>query len=506
MDLNLDNYTSNELLNLFQLPTTDAVVSANNLQNALLSKIEKIKQINGEDISVSKENIIEFYTRGYFKIINDINIMPDTNGNKGIKDIKNTTDTKNAYISEMNLLNMNEIQERKEYRDAYNKNSGNVYETSYDNPNQASINIQSKMLPKIPNTHTLQESNNFVTKHEDYNPVSTFNSNLKAGIINPLVRKSMKKNINVNTRFRNNYFTTISTNFTMDLPFTIKKVISMRLINIELPSTIYNISSKLGSNYFKIDISNNGDWANIIIKDGIYTSKTITHEIQEIFDNSNLDITISYNEITSKIDISHNKGDDFIVDFNYDTALFGENIISSNIDKNQLTLGWILGFRGDKNRVVTNKLKANPEYCKEKMKMENCTIQKMRNIYCETNSVKDYMNFIYHSDNHYVGECTLNENINRYYLLSINDFQNNNGELIISPFKEQTLANNNILAKIVTSNINNNVNISYPERIYFGPTNISKFQIVLYDEFSRIVDVNNSDYSFTIELETLYDL
>ena len=39
----------------------------------------------------------------------------------------------------------------------------------------------------------------------------------------------------------------------------------------------------------------------------------------------------------------------------------------------------------------------------------------------------------------------------RYFLLSINDYQNNHSEVIISPFKDQTLASNNIMAKIKTS-------------------------------------------------------
>ena len=28
----------------------------------------------------------------------------------------------------------------------------------------------------------------------------------------------------------------------------------------------------------------------------------------------------------------------------------------------------------------------------------------------------------------------------------------------------------------------------------------------IYDEFGRIVDINNADYSFTLELEVIYDL
>jgi len=31
-------------------------------------------------------------------------------------------------------------------------------------------------------------------------------------------------------------------------------------------------------------------------------------------------------------------------------------------------------------------------------------------------------------------------------------------------------------------------------------------EIKIYDEFGRIVDINNADYSLTLELEIVYDL
>ena len=43
-------------------------------------------------------------------------------------------------------------------------------------------------------------------------------------------------------------------------------------------------------------------------------------------------------------------------------------------------------------------------------------------------------------------------------------------------------------------------------RIYFGPTSINRLHIKLLDEFGRIVDLNNGDFSFSLELEILYDL
>jgi hypothetical protein len=41
-------------------------------------------------------------------------------------------------------------------------------------------------------------------------------------------------------------------------------------------------------------------------------------------------------------------------------------------------------------------------------------------------------------------------------------------------------------------------------RYYFGPVNITKLQIKLVDEFSRLVDLNYSDFSFTLRMTTIY--
>ncbi len=43
------------------------------------------------------------------------------------------------------------------------------------------------------------------------------------------------------------------------------------------------------------------------------------------------------------------------------------------------------------------------------------------------------------------------------------------------------------------------------KRAYFGPVNIKKLHIKLLDELGRTVDLNNNDFSFSIQLEQLYD-
>ena len=99
----------------------------------------------------------------------------------------------------------------------------------------------------------------------------------------------------------------------------------------------------------------------------------------------------------------------------------------------------------------------------------------------------------------------------RYFLVSINDYNRNHGSTIISPFKEDMLADNNIVAKIPYKGIPFSFNIKnsccrYIKREYFGPVNLNRFEIKIYDEYGRIVDINNIDYSLSFELEILYNL
>ena len=60
--------------------------------------------------------------------------------------------------------------------------------------------------------------------------------------------RTITQDMSVDTRFRPNYYTTLSTNFTVDLPEIQRKVISMRISAIEMPMTYYSISESNGNN------------------------------------------------------------------------------------------------------------------------------------------------------------------------------------------------------------------------------------------------------------------
>ncbi len=43
------------------------------------------------------------------------------------------------------------------------------------------------------------------------------------------------------------------------------------------------------------------------------------------------------------------------------------------------------------------------------------------------------------------------------------------------------------------------------DRFYHGPVDIKKLRVTILDEYGRVVDLNNMDWSFTLNLDVLYN-
>jgi hypothetical protein len=98
----------------------------------------------------------------------------------------------------------------------------------------------------------------------------------------------------------------------------------------------------------------------------------------------------------------------------------------------------------------------------------------------------------------------------KYIYLCLNDYQYNNNITNIIGF-DKSIMNENILAKIPIVNgklsivIDDNNNPLIKTRKYNGPVNITKIHLKIFDKFGNIIDLNNMDFSFTLELEVLYE-
>lgn len=449
MDLDLDNYSLPELITILQVPKKNINITV--LQQCLYDKMSQIQNIETEELPEKKENLIEFYTKAMFKLLKNIQSL-------------NVTEKDSTII-----------------RDFENTNIGNTFEVA-TKPEEF-INVREKLLPQLQNGPTVQENSTFVTKHNDLPAVNTFNSNLKYGDVNPLTRKSFKKILNINTKFRNNYTTTISTNFSIELPSAVRKVVSMKLVDTQFPEMVYTVSNKLGSNSFTVDTGLAGGTYIIDISNGSYNHVTIVDTINAHPSMVLNNVELSYDENNGLMTFTQLGGTDMSLNFNYVEGICPQ--LPSNIYKDQLTLGWLLGFRGNYLKPINSTFSS----------------------FAYHNLVKDQRNIsnVYSGASSYTGESLFDPHGSRYFFVSINDYQNNHNSNFISPFQYQTVSDNNIIAKISTDCCKSCC-AEQPERIYFGPTDITKLEIKIYDEFGRIVDINNADYSFTLELELVYDL
>jgi hypothetical protein len=84
--------------------------------------------------------------------------------------------------------------------------------------------------------------------------VNTFSSEYYEGTLNPLTTRTIKKCLNIDSRFRENFYNTQSSDFTIQLPLKLNKVVSMQLSAFEIPISFYGISKSSGNSHIWIGI------------------------------------------------------------------------------------------------------------------------------------------------------------------------------------------------------------------------------------------------------------
>lgn len=413
-DLNIDNYTRDELIEMFDLP----------------SKFDK--------------NIVDIKeTKLRDNIVNNTQITKET---------KNQTITFLTKAKNIILDNDNSLQ-RQYNRDSALHKLENFYNSSYE--------LKSSKL---------DDSEEHMVQLRDNKPyLSSFPSEFFPGVINPIKKRTIRKNLNVDTKFRDNYYTTPSTNFNLQLPINIDNVLQMQLSAIELPTSYYVVSKQYNNNYFTITVNSS---TNIItIPDGNYTQTTIMDIINAQLTNAGAPfswvsfiINLTNTETGSAQTMVGPNGSGAVteIELNFQNDKMGNEDRGTPLP---LKFGWYLGFR----------------------------------------------NGLYVGNVNYVSEGIVNLTGPRYLYLVIDEFNNSVNNNFYSVFNSSVL-NKNILARISvqanTFNIleQNNLNIVTTPREYFGPVNINAMNIQLLDEYGRIVDLNNMDFSFCLTLITVYDL
>jgi hypothetical protein len=317
---------------------------------------------------------------------------------------------------------------------------------------------KSKIIP-AGSTYIIDNGKPSVTN----NVTQVFPTQVATGVINPLKKKTITNTFAINTMFRD-VDSKIATDCLINLPYTIKDVISMKVVSIELPQVIYLVNTGFNFIYFYEHTTNiEGE---VVFPEGNYDyislATMMTNEINTQLGTANR-FTVSIDTSTFKTTISNST-------YNFD---MGINIQLSTFT-NYKSLGWVLGYRS--------------------------------------------LN-LYKDEKTYISESLFNPCPTDYLFLEVNDFNYSSASRLIGLFLNNFL-DKNIIAKLPYKNCGcslpsldkcttiflNEENIISSVRNYFGPIHLQKLGIRLLNQFGEIVDLHHRDFSFTLEMEVLYDL
>ena len=360
--------------------------------------------------------------------------------------------------------------------------------------------ITPELKENVSTNHPIQPPQDILVKN-------IYNYKYPTGLLNPVERRIITKALCIDTLFRDNYNTTVSSNFTYIIPSPINNVINMKITSIEFPNFWYDISSKKYNNTFTIEIFNMNiigyGYTNktflITIPDGNYDSNTLAIAMTNIFNNTGNGLQSLFFGIqipSSRTIIRALNSNDFNpngnpipfdnTNTNYYSPNFSFNVIF-NENKNKplyKTLGWMFGFK--KARYEITPTNVNTSIC------DNHT------------SISYYKAFL-------ESESSFGINIANYLFIEIDDYQKNfTPDSIISYNSNKSYLGNNILARITVNSGFNTIVIDnasdriFKEREYFGPVRLEKFNIRILDKFGDIVDFNYNDFSLVLELQILY--
>jgi len=342
-------------------------------------------------------------------------------------------------------------------------------------------------------------------KRSDTPYVNIHQSDFFPGIVNPLSTRIITKCLNIDTRFRDNIHGTSSADFLIQLPQKFSKVVSMQLAALEMPVSFYGISSGYGNNYLYLDVNYNelpGDttadyWPNFtftknedgtvnakgsfFIPDGNYSATDLILKLNLIMRPLNSDNTfLQPNSIFSYIQL--------VLDISINGSGSGKVTIAPNGvnagNVNYINMDFTLGSNGVFDGIdISSKFGWNLGF------------QKRQYLGLKT----------------YTGETIIEPSNIRYIYLVVDDFNNSVNNHFVSAFNKSILGPN-ILARIPMKGAsfslmmeNDFTTVTEPRR-YFGPVDIQKLKIQLLDEYGKPVQLNNSDYSFCINLKMIYDL
>lgn len=514
IDLNINNYTQEDLLELFDLNSQEDV----SYDDIIKASNPLINRYTSED----NYDYANFFQQAQNKLLEDLDYLSDN--------------------EDSNIQNNQDSQ------------LGNLWSNEYLSQKQTDPNQANKVTDRTQQINIFKQDDNYVMNKNQLGVSNTYQVPVAQGQLNPNLKNITTRIINIDSQYRENIIPfdpnpdgpSSPTNFTLDLTDILNNTISIQLTSFQIPYTWYLIdASYQANNCFFVDNSM------ISIPSGNYSNLEIIETISKELFNVVPNMEITYNSISGKTTIKNGTGTTKIITF-YDPlgrlACDGLCGITSKFNNN---LGWILGFRGNINYPPSDAA-INPLY--------------------------GQLIYTLQPGDSIISEALLDTFGCKYFLLVLDDFNQNhlnkglvgitptqkyievpsywNPSLLIAekcytpPFNQNSApsyiqnaprkltqaqlytlnqttkarvstyrnlltspTSTDVLALIPLRLANNlspgqqiidDFNLDEAKRVYFGPVDIERMRVRLVNDKGYTVNLNGNDWSFNLTATTLY--
>jgi hypothetical protein len=299
------------------------------------------------------------------------------------------------------------------------------------------------------------------------------------------------RNYIFNTKFRDSFADSYSTNSTYTLPQKMLNVISIDLSGLQFPNFMFSFSTAKNTNSIFIHEDVTDNEAMVTIPSGNYNQQNFPAVLEQAI---NEQVVGSYNPSGPNrftVSISPYTFFTTISNSTYTFTMI-TNFTLYNDDPNNFTCPNIYSSRY---------FKSQPDV-KDGIRPEQ--------YFNSMGWLIGYRLTVYEGLQSYTSEGHFDNKFADYVYFTLNDFVNNQtsntyGVLGGSILDSNILAVIPITTPYFTSTFDNNANFIYKSRKYTGPVNISKINIQLINEFGEQVNLHNSDFVFCLQVTSIMD-
>tara|TARA_A100001015_G_scaffold267850_1_gene318243 strand:- start:47 stop:1696 length:1650 start_codon:yes stop_codon:yes gene_type:complete len=532
IDTDIDSYSLNELKGLLNINSN--INSNTNFTRDILDqnyniKLQQLQELTDPEL---KQSLNSFFTNVYnflcFYCASNINNNNNTN--------TNNSNNSNSNSNNSNSNNTNKSIELNNMLTSELVNKIDRIENNLENKLSNIIQENSKSRENIYSFNQVNESN-YPLNPKTYNTIKkqiSINSEFKKPSTGTALSKTTNCGIQL-TEMQSYDKTATSTNFIVELPEAINNVISLELVNSEIPSLIYTFSERKDNNRFIISMDVSGlaydvSYA-ITIPSGVWYATDIESHLSEFYlDTEYSDLSQNYYLRYLKFEVptwsakpifrfkTEDEIDEHIT--NYPSSDLSYNSISS------VNLKYCIYNVNDPYICINNE-KSFSIYKESQQDEINFSLSCLGTMGFTLQDTYDYdtgqyikIGFndtsyqktigIYSYNGYLQAKHVYGHSSESSYYIAVNDFVGSQTQQLLLLGYQGTLTADNILSRIqiTSSPFQSNTYSALQDysikRTYHGGVKIRKLHIQVLDKYGRIIDLQDYPTNFVFEFTTEY--